>query len=309
MLSWRRLTGGGAPTLVACSGGADSSALALALASGGAGSCTIAHIVHDLRPRAEAEADRDSARDLAARLAWDFREAEIRIGPGNPESQARSQRYAALQSLAEERAIGFVATAHHADDQLETLVMALLRGTGPAGLRGAARSRPLGDRVRLIRPMLGCTRSEAEALCALAGHEWREDDTNRDTSRLRAALRHGPLAEIRALRPEGARRAARTARLMRDAHAMVGSIVERLDPGADEWPRDALRDQPELVLGELLREGARRRLDGARADRLTGALVDQAAHAIRSDSTDSKRFDWPGGLTLEVHARHVRFAR
>ena len=174
--TWRELTGGGRDrdhqrrTLIACSGGADSSALVVALASAmpvprsvprpsvlrpspgsdGDGRAdppfVIAHVVHDLRPRPNALADRDAAKALADSLGLPFAEAEVRIRTerGNPESIARRLRYTALKRLATAHNCPYIATAHHADDQLETMLMALLRGSGPRGLAGIAQSRPLG---------------------------------------------------------------------------------------------------------------------------------------------------------------------
>ncbi len=208
--SWRELAGGGAPTLVACSGGADSVALALALWSSKA-PVTLGHVVHDLRPAEEARADRDLTRALADRLKCPFLESSIEVaGVGNDEGVARARRYRALASMAQEAGIGFVASAHHANDQLESMLMAIARGAGPEGLAGVARTRPIGDGVTLIRPMLMATRADAEAICNAVGAEWAHDLTNDDTARLRCAVREGParaLMEIRSGAPAGAVRA------------------------------------------------------------------------------------------------------
>ncbi|MBL8745089.1 MAG: tRNA lysidine(34) synthetase TilS, partial [Phycisphaerae bacterium] len=188
-LQWRRLIGsGGSRTLIACSGGADSTALLLALALASR-ELVVGHVLHDLRARADAEADRDFVRVLADRLGLPFVEAEVRVAacPGNAESNARRERYRSLARLASAHNCLFVATAHHADDQFETMLMALTRGCGPGGLRGIAPSRVLPESetdrvVTLIRPMLHVTRAEARAACASAGIAWREDRTNTDTS-------------------------------------------------------------------------------------------------------------------------------
>ena len=190
--SWRRLTNDGAPTLVACSGGADSVALALALWSAGA-PITLGHVVHDLRPETEAHADRDLARALADRLGCSFLESSIQVtGVGNDEGVARTRRYRALVSMAQEASLRYVASAHHADDQLESMLMAIARGAGLEGLSGVATSRTLDDGVTLIRPMLTVTRIDAEAICLAAGASWAHDVTNDDTDRFRNAVRDGP---------------------------------------------------------------------------------------------------------------------
>ncbi len=208
---WRELTGGSGTrdpdrrTLVACSGGADSTALVLALADS---QPLVGHVVHDLRDRAETSAERDRVASLAAGLGLGFIETAVAVRalPGNAEANARRARYRALEALASRAGCPFVATAHHAGDQLETMLMAMLRGAGIGGLAGMPASRALGRRgVLLVRPMLGIGRADAERLCTLAGVGWATDPTNADISRFRAALRHGPLRALEAMRPGGAR--------------------------------------------------------------------------------------------------------
>lgn len=308
---WRGLVGPAwrsAPTLIACSGGADSSALALALATTRA-PLILAHVVHDLRPREVALADRDAAAALASKLAIPFVEAEVHVGPGNAEAEARRARYQALRRLALQRGAPFVVTAHHAEDQLESMLLALLRGAGPRGLRGAAPTRPLGRGVTLLRPMLGVTRAEARSVCELAGWAWREDETNADTQRARAALRHGPLAEIVRRHPHAARRAARSAALLRDASAVIQRRAAEVFGAELSWPRARLRGEPEAVIGEGLRAAALRLTGGARRDRLGARVVDPVARAARDDSTEPREFHWPGGLVARVTARTVSMER
>jgi len=302
----RRARGGGAPTLIACSGGADSTALALALRAT-TDRLALAHIVHDLRPRDQALADRDAVSALARRLGLPFFEGQAvtRGAGGNAEAVARRRRYAQLARLAAENGYPFVATAHHADDQLESIVMALIRGAGPAGLRGVADHRALSRGITLIRPMLGVTRADAQRLCLLAGEAWRIDATNADTSRLRAALRHGPLADLVRLRPQAPHRGARTARLMADAATMIRSRAESVFGDARAWDRSSLAAEPESVVGEGLRMAAMRLIADRRRDRLTARRLDPVVAAIRDDSTEPRSFDWPGGLRVTVGARRV----
>ena len=326
---WRRLTArrslrrtpdADRRTLLGVSGGADSTAMLLALvAAAGRRSDAIAgvaHVLHDLRPPDEARADRDAVRALAGALSLPYHEQRITTAdcPDNPEATARRARYRALAHLAAEAGCPFVATAHHADDQLESILMALLRGAGPDGLRGIAprrriQSAGLETGVTLIRPCLGITHEEAVDLCRRSGVVWREDGTNADTTRLRAALRHGPLADIALLRPGAPRRAARTARLMRDAAGLVHDRAR--DVFADDltWHRDALRRERAIVLGAGLRAAALRLTEGRHADELTGRTVDPAIRAIRDDSTEPRRFNWPGAITLTVTAFSVSIVK
>jgi tRNA(Ile)-lysidine synthase len=302
-------------TVVACSGGADSSALVVALADAGF-PIVIGHVVHDMRPEAEALADRDAAAALAARFGVPFVEARVRTRAraGNAEANARRARYRALSAMATESGSGFIATAHHADDQLETMVMALVRGAGVRGLRGVAAARPVGGGVPggvvVVRPMLDVTRAEARELCAAAGVVWREDATNADTARLRAALRMGPLASLAQIRPEGARRAARTARMVREMAEVLDVAIDAVPArGPGWWDRGVLRAVPAIVVGGAVRRAFLAATDGAHADRLSGRMVDDVVRVIRGRGTDPKEFRWPGGVRVAVTARAVRLER
>lgn len=321
--AWRRLTGGGGRTLVACSGGADSSALVIALAAGlgrkAAGLLTVAHVVHDMRPREETLADRDAARSLAAGLGLEFVEAEVSVrgggaGARNAEAAARRERYAALRRLAREAGIGFVATAHHGGDQVESVLMGLLRGSGPRGLSGAAPSRQLAHGVRLVRPMLGVGRADCERICRLVGWAWREDTTNLDITRLRSALRHGVVRELVRLRPRAEARIAAAAELLRDAAGVVedraAAVVQMAERGEGRvtWRRADLAQERAVVVGETLRMAAAELTGGRGRDRLTLRAVGPAVRAIRGEPGRPREFAWRG-VVCRVTSRRVSVER
>ncbi|MBX3359522.1 MAG: tRNA lysidine(34) synthetase TilS [Phycisphaeraceae bacterium] len=342
--SWRRLTtsgpraGPGSSTLIACSGGADSSALAIALAAGAAPgiSLAVAHIVHDLRPQEQALADRDAAMGLAARLGVQFVESRVSVSSerkiwrsgrhisskGNPEAIARRLRYTELARLASDLGLAFVATGHQADDQVETVIMGLLRGAGPAGMAGVADARSIGDgafETAVIRPMLGVSHAHAITLCRDAGVSWAEDETNADTSRLRAGVRHTVSPALYALRPTAALRMARTARLMRDIDGLISDLASSLidvatvqppdgPPEELTWPRDSLRPVRPVVLTSLFHRAARLIRDDIGRDRLNGRLIDPVVLAIKSECTDSKAYLWPG-VNIQVTAHRVSMRR
>jgi tRNA(Ile)-lysidine synthase len=326
--AWRTLTsrrgaaraGAGETTIVGLSGGADSSALLIALASVSHAPERIiaAHVVHDLRPRAEALADRDAARELATRLGLRFVEAEVKVRHlrGNAEANARRLRYAALARLARELGARFVATAHHAHDQAESVLIALMRGAGPRGLAGVASRRVLSPArpghasVQLIRPMLGVEPDEARRICREAGWAWREDATNRDLTRLRAAVRARLLPVMLELNPSAARAIVRGAALQRKLARLLSTRARRLSDGspAGPWDRARLRRAHEAVVGELLRRAHRSVGAGVGRDRLSQGVIDAAVRLIRSDDTSPHAIDWPGA-SLVVSARHVRLSR
>lgn len=328
---WRALTGPGRDrdcdrsTLVACSGGADSTALVLALATAGltAGRIVIGHVVHDLRPLAQTLAEREAVATLARELEIPMVcvSIEVRAQAGNTEANARTARYAALDRQALDTGCRFIATAHHRDDQLETMLMRLVRGAGLRGLAGMPRTRPMADSpITLIRPMLSIGRDQAESICRASGWDWCCDATNDDTTRLRAALRHGPLDQLRRIVPRGAIVAGRTARLLADAAGLVEDQAAVLRAQAHEhldshgrldaltWDRPPLRAYRVIVLGELLRAAASELTGGTGADQRSANLVWRTAEAIREQTTIDRCFMWTG-LVVRITASRVEMRK
>ncbi|MCA9287188.1 MAG: tRNA lysidine(34) synthetase TilS, partial [Phycisphaerales bacterium] len=295
-------------------------ALLLALAVACPEQIVAAHVRHDLRPEAHAAEDERAVEELARRLRIGFVRADVAVRAlvGNEEANARRARYAALARLAREAGCGFVATGHQADDVLETMLMRLLRGAGPRGLGGIAPRRRLAGgpasasapdaSIVLVRPMLDATRADAESICRAAGVAWREDATNADATRWRARLRRDVLPVLRDLRGDAARRAVASARLLREAHAMLDAEARALlDAGARtpalatqpgksyEWPRASIEAVPGVVLGEALRL-------------LDSSLRERDARAIRRGlrEPDRRRREWSFGRT-RVEADRERF--
>ncbi len=305
VLAWRRLIGASSgKTVVACSGGADSVALLLALRSV-TRDLVVAWIRHPMRPVEVVATEGERVRVLADALGLDFETDSVALEGGNVEARAREARYEALASIARETDAAWVATGHHADDQLESMIMGLLRGAGPAGLAGAAPRRTLAPGVTLIRPLLGISRTDAERLCADAGWVPCEDTTNADRSRLRAALRHGPLRELATIRPDGPRRAARSAALMWELSELVEEAGAALVGDAVTWNRSYLRSAREVVVAAGLRQAAARLLDGRGRDGLGGRQLDPVIRAIKDHVTDPRVFEWTLGLRVRVTVSRV----
>lgn len=312
-------------TLVACSGGADSVALAVALASTSI-PVVIGHVVHDLRPEAEAFADRDHAKSVAARLGLRFVESSVRMNglPGNTEANARRARYAALVRLAADVGVGIIATAHHAGDVLETLLMRLMRGAGPRGLSGPVPYRKLhaasgaaAQDVWLVRPMLGITRTDAERICGLAcggaALSWIHDRTNDDHTLLRNAVRARVVPILRELAPGVETRAGHAAELLREASCLLDDrVVSIMDQashanGAIVLTRQVLADQPRVVLGDVLRGVVAEVAGGTGLDRIPATEIGRAVAAIRDGRGGLRTFGWGDGarIRVEVHRDRV----
>lgn len=190
--------------LAAVSGGADSTVLALCLArlrdqNRLPGPLHLGHVDHGVRPDSAETAAH--VEDLADRLGVPFVQRRLSLPGTRPaEDVMRQARYSALREMAAECGAGLLVTAHHADDNLETVLFRMLRGTGPRGLAGIPEARWLqGDAasVLLVRPFLATRRSTLEELLERLGEEWHEDRTNRDVTYARNRLR---LETIPALR-------------------------------------------------------------------------------------------------------------
>ena len=176
------------PLGLAVSGGPDSLALMLLAHAALPGRIAVASIDHGLRPEAAGEVA--LVERLAATRGIPFTAITLTPQPGNLQAQARAGRYAALADWAQARGLGAVATAHHADDQAETLLMRLNRGSGLPGLAGVrAAARIEGTEVVLLRPLLGWRKAELEALVAAAGIVAVEDPSNANPDFERAAIR------------------------------------------------------------------------------------------------------------------------
>jgi tRNA(Ile)-lysidine synthase len=189
---------------VAVSGGPDSVALLRALLAIGAGPLTGAHLNHQMRG-AESDADEAFVKELCASLRTgeqgelDYCCARIdvlskaRANRENLENAARQIRYEWLFQVARERGAPWVATGHTADDQAETVLHRLLRGTGLKGLAGIPAHRPLGTGVEAVRPLLRVTRAEVLAFLKEEEQPYREDASNADLGFTRNRIRHGLL--------------------------------------------------------------------------------------------------------------------
>lgn len=200
-----RLCGPVQRLVVAVSGGADSVALLSGLATLRQElnlQLVAAHLNHQIRGEA-ADDDAEFVRivSLELKVPIEIRSrnipAEADQSGESLEEAARRCRYEMLRSIARETGYDNVATAHSADDQVETILHHVLRGTSISGLRGMPRVRALADDVRLIRPLLDVQRPEIEVWLRDAGLTWKVDHTNSDTSLTRNRIRHVLLPEIR----------------------------------------------------------------------------------------------------------------
>ncbi len=247
---------GAGVVVVACSGGADSLALLTALHSiCGAGKrpfshvrLHVAHLDHGLR--AESAADAAFVRDYAATLDLPctvgiISPAERQEWHGISEAAAREARHRFLRRVAADVGAERIALGHTLDDQAETVLLHLIRGSGTGGLSGM---RPrAGD---LIRPLLGLRRAATESYCAARHLIPRDDATNRDPRFLRNRVRHEALPVLSSLQPDIATILARTADVLAADAQFLRDAAERAWQGLAP---DVAADRVTLARADLRR--------------------------------------------------------
>ena len=276
----RRLDGG--PLVVAVSGGPDSLAMLIAAASIAPErrpALVVATFAHGIRP------DHDRrASELVTRVAAGLGCVMVE-GAGDVPSLAKEQR-ASLEAAARDARYGFlaqaaashgasaVAVAHTLDDQAETVLMRLARGTGLRGAGGMQQwsTRKADGRVlRVLRPLLGVPHSDTLAVCDEAGVTPMDDPMNQDVEFARSRVRHRVMPELERLNPAAKQALARFAQVSADAHAALVVAAragvrgaEHRTPGRVTWPRETLRGLDSTLLA-VVSQGAWEYLHGAGA--------------------------------------------
>lgn len=318
---WRELSGGltvrdqDRRTLIAVSGGADSVALAAIIALVEP-KPIIAHILHDLRSEAQVHRDRDAAAEVASKLGCEFVEHSVKINAqqGNTEHNARNARYHSLGEIAEGMGLKYIATGHHADDQLETMIMNISRGAGARGVAGIQDSREM-DGLSVIRPMLAVSRMELEALCELADLKWVHDSTNDDESLTRNRIRHQLLPVLNNFDASFSSRASSSADSVRSTVQALDQVVKDhiwplgiVELDSVQWPKERLCSQHEGALHVLLRLAVEHLNNGQGFDSMNKAAIQSAITAITDDSTQPRECR-VGPIVVSVRSSTVTISR
>lgn len=290
---------GGELVLVGCSGGADSLALAAACAFEApraglrAGAVTVDH---GLQP---GSADRAAA--LAGRLTKlglaPVEVAVVTVGSaGGPEAAARAARYAALNAAADRLDAVAVLLGHTRDDQAETVLLGLARGSGPRSLAGMA---PVSADGRYRRPLLGVDRATTAAACAAEGLPVWDDPHNCDPAFTRVRVRRDVLPALtRALGPGVPEALARTADLLRQDAAALDEWAARAAASAAEAAGpdrglavDRLAELPTAVRRRVLRSAA-----------IAAGCPPGELFAVHVEAVDALVVDWHGQLGIDLPA-------
>jgi len=344
----------GARLALAVSGGADSVAMCrvldvLARSRRRRLDLHLVHVHHHLRRDGSDEEDAQFVRALAERCGRPFHRRDLEpladarasealssvheadARPANMEASARVRRYAALREAAETVGAGFVATAHHADDQLETLLLRIGRGSGLPGLRGVQARRPIepGARVELIRPMLDCTAEQLRELLRSIGQPWREDPTNAAPTGRRNAIRQKLTPAWHEIEPDVARRVVELAAHVNEVERFLADQTEaalhrllasdapaepsRAEPDgrspADSLvaPRARFRALDRLIASRVLR---RLLIDlcGESPDALRADAIERLLRAIVDRKGGTRRFRL-GDTEARIEGERVTFGR
>ncbi len=288
----------GGKLALAVSGGPDSLAL-LALAHAALPAAVEAATVdHGLREAAAAEARAVAA--ICADIGVPHMVLTVEVAPGSVQSEARTARYTALARWMEARGLAALATAHHADDQAETLLLRLNRASGVAGLAGVrARGAVPGTQLPLLRPLLGWRRAELAGVVDAQGWQAADDPSNTDDrfdrARLRKELARADWLDVPALAASAAHLADADAALAWAAAREWNECVERAPMGLTYRPRApravALRVIARIVAeldGTAARGSALARLFDALVARQPASIGGLVARAVPEGWTFSK---------------------
>ncbi|HBT77575.1 MAG TPA: tRNA lysidine(34) synthetase TilS [Planctomycetaceae bacterium] len=260
-------------TVIAVSGGADSVALLRAFAAYArrtkavpGRSLVVAHLHHGLR-ETEADADAEFVRKLAETTGLPYVEQRVTPGRivseknGSLEDSARRFRYDFLRKTAEKQGFRYVATAHTRDDQLETVLHRIIRGTGIAGLRGIPVVRRLSEAVTLVRPLLAVDRAAILAYLRSLHQPFRTDVSNTDLRHTRNRIRNRLLPLLRdEFNSRVDEAILRLAVHAREERTLIDSRVEglleqstlRAAPDTVTLDRERLHREPDFLIREML---------------------------------------------------------
>ena len=268
----------------------------------------VGHFDHQLR--AESAEEADFVRQIADSYGVSF---ELGRGPDvrnkqSLEEAARLYRYRFLASVARERGIERIAVGHTANDQAETVLMHLIRGAGPSGLRGMLPATDLSDwdgrteagSATLVRPLLEVWRHETEGYCSEYGLAARTDPSNQDPRYFRNRLRNELLPELRTYNPRVQEALLRTAKVMAAEAEVMDQLVEE---HWSDWVRTAGDGVLELQAGALFRaplalqRATMRRAILQLAPEIRDVGFDTVERVLQS-MREGKRLTLRGGLDL-----------
>ncbi len=314
---WRDVT-----VVVAVSGGADSVALLRALTAlrlPGAGRLLVGHLNHQLRG-GESDEDESFVRQLADSVqcpcfVGKTEQPLPQVAPDGLEAAAREARFRFLRQLADRHGARYVALGHTADDQAETILHRILRGTGMAGLAGMRPTRRLSELTTLVRPLLGVCREQLRGYLRDTGQSHRNDSSNDDLDFTRNRIRHDLIPQLaRQYNPKVGEALIRLGRHADQAQRIVDQLVadlcERHVRTTDSLVRlecPPLAGQPKHLLCEMLIAIWKQRRWPLQA--MTSQKWGELAALIRRRDSDSLQVCLPGQIVATRSAATLCLAK
>ena len=317
---WRDTT-----TIVAVSGGADSVALLHALARlrnpADPAQLVVAHVDHGVRGEASV-ADADFVKAEAENLSLPFYlgVGSHETGAATPpsESSLRELRYRCLREAAQTHGARYLVTGHTLDDQIETVLFRIFRGTGLRGLTGIPAFRKLADQLTLVRPMLSVSRAETHGYLQKIGRQHQVDASNHDSHYTRNFLRNELLPLARKKFPDIDRAIARLSQAAVDQQNAIPQLVAAASESISiiEKPVDQTELQidchsivafPDTVIIDALIDQWDR-LGWPRGD-INRATWNQVAQLIRSSAPERQVINLPGNIRAQRSGTKLHFTR
>ena len=311
-----RMIGRGDRVIVAVSGGVDSVCLLDVLHSlkGVLGiELAAAHFDHGLRPDEDAS-ETEFVKSLAASLDCDFvtqkADTAIATGSASLEEKARDVRYRVLNEIKERFYAQKIATGHNLNDQAETVLMRLLRGSGPSGLSGIP---PVRD-THIIRPLIEVTRSEIESYLSNRGLRHITDSSNFDTKHLRNEIRLNLFPQLEKYQPKIVEILGRTAAIMREESTWLEAKATRwLKKWAEKDSNDEIvlqllrfKGLPEPLKNHVIRQALKR--EGGSLRRISLSNID-AIQQIATGSKPQAEVTLPNMLTVKRVYNRLIFSK
>lgn len=322
--------------VVGISGGADSTALLIALAqlSGKqlpgnhqlpgnqlatdtantsanqhSGFLIAAHFNHGLRGD-ESDADQQFSSDLAKRLGIQFASAQS-SQPCHDEATMSALRMAFLIDTAKQHGARYIALAHSLDDNVETVLHHLMRGTGPAGLCGIGSPRNVDDDLVLVRPMLGISRDQIRSSLRSTGQSWREDSSNASVHYSRNWIRHELIPLIQSRYPSAVPAIDRAIQGQKSWRSAIDSLAEtwidqhQTKSSPATFRRDSATEAAILIAAMQLHWHRSAWGRGAMKREHWQRIADAFRPTEPLQGTQIARFDLPGGVAVQMTDEHI----
>ena len=297
--------------LVGFSGGADSRALLDLLMKYAKESCATiyaAHVNHGIRGD-EADRDEEFCRKVATEYGIQFFSCKLDIpslakrSGKSIELAARDERYAFFAKIMRENSIPLLATAHNANDNLETMLFNLARGSGLAGLCGIPQTRSCEGGL-LIRPILLMTKDEVLSYCEENALEFVTDSTNTDTDYTRNKIRAEIVPVLREIVSSPEKKAADASALLREDNALLSSMADDLidDTESGVLPLDTINSAPRPIASRAVIKLFSRVCDAS----LEAVHVNDVLELCRSKKQGA-RISLPAGLCARINGSRLEF--